>query len=124
MMFQEHPNLDVFVVSSYASLFQLLLQPVFLPLTLLFNQTGGLPFLDYIRDGFMYDHLFFTASNSFSLFSRCFVGKTPAVSHNNCTPDPYPYLIYIGINICYNVLLLLITKNASALLRCTRVAFN
>lgn len=53
-LFIEEPGLDIFVVNSTASLFQLLLQPLFLPLTLLFNQTMGLPFSDYIRDGFMY----------------------------------------------------------------------
>jgi len=46
----------------------------------------------------------------------CFVGKTPPSTANDCAVNPYPYLIYIVINIVYNVLVLMITKRASALL--------
>jgi len=49
---------------------------------------------------------------------RCFAGITPPSTGNDCSSNPYPYLIYIGINIIFNLLILMITKRASALLGC------
>jgi len=100
LLFREKPDLDVFIVNSHGSLFQLILQPVFLPLTLIFNQTGGKPLSQFISEGF-----------------QCFGGTTPAGVHDtNCSPNPYPYLVYITINLVFNIMLLMITKKASALL--------
>jgi len=100
LVFVRRPKLDIFVVNSSSSLFQLLLWPVFLPLTLLFNQTGGLPFGTYLMDGF-----------------KCFVGQYDFApgSPYDCRAMPYPFLIYIAFNLAYNVALLLLLKQASAL---------
>jgi hypothetical protein len=100
LVFRKRPKLDIFVVNSNSSLFQLLLWPIFLPLTLLFNQTGGMPFGQYLKDGMM-----------------CFVGKYqfPPNSPYSCSSMPYPFLIYMAFNLGYNISLLLLLKEASAL---------
>ncbi len=117
MVFRGHPDIDIFVINSHSSLFQFFFQPLFLPLTILFERTMGLPFLVYIRDAFVYAHLVWSISHN-----RCFVGINPSGSITDCTIDPYPYLIYITINIIFNLLLLMITKKASAVL--TFMAFQ
>lgn len=99
-VFSRRPKLDIFVVNSHGSMFQLALWPIFLPLTLLFNQTGGEPFAQYIKNGFL-----------------CFVGKYhfPPDSGYDCSSMPWPFLVYIAFNLGYNVALLLLLKKASAL---------
>jgi len=102
LLFMEKPDLDLFIVNSHGSLFQLVLQPVFLPLTLLFNQTHGQPLSQFIIDGF-----------------QCFGAKTPQGATKDsldCSPNPYPWIVYISINLAFNILLLMVTKKASALL--------
>jgi len=98
LLFRSH-DFDLFVVNSHGSLFQLITFPIYLPLAIIFNQTRGQPLNEYIVNGF-----------------NCFVGKTPPGSKFDCSPDPYPYIIYIGINLVYNLLLLLLVKRASAVL--------
>eukprot|EP01129_Flabellula_baltica_P007313 TRINITY_DN2826_c0_g1_i2.p1 TRINITY_DN2826_c0_g1~~TRINITY_DN2826_c0_g1_i2.p1 ORF type:complete len:261 (+),score=34.76 TRINITY_DN2826_c0_g1_i2:79-861(+) len=94
-------GLDLFIVNTHASLFQLVWQPIYLPMAVLLGSTGGRPILEYIRDGF-----------------ECFIGITPAseIIANRCEVDPYPYFIYIAINLSFNIILLLVLKRASALL--------
>jgi len=92
-------DFDLFIVNSHGSLFQLISFPFFLPLAILFDQTQGQPLLTYIINGFY-----------------CFIGKTPVGSKFDCSPDPYPYVVYIGINLIYNLLLLMLVKYASAVL--------
>uniref|UniRef100_A0A6B2L7Q2 EamA domain-containing protein n=1 Tax=Arcella intermedia TaxID=1963864 RepID=A0A6B2L7Q2_9EUKA len=99
LLFMQNRNLDVFIVNSHGSLFQLLLQPIFLPLTLLFNQTEGKPFIDYMAAGF-----------------QCFSGITVSDYKIDCSHNPYPYLVYIAFNLTFNILLLMVTKYASALM--------
>lgn len=40
----------------------------------------------------------------------------PPWTDNDCSSNPYPYLVYIVINILFNVCILMITKRSSALL--------
>lgn len=99
LVFQKRRKLDIFVVNSTSSLFGLLLWPIFLPLTLLFGQTNGMPFGKYMLDGLY-----------------CFVGKYEMTSSKfDCTSMPYPWLVYMAFNLAYNVALLLLLKKASAL---------
>uniref|UniRef100_A0A6B2L801 EamA domain-containing protein n=1 Tax=Arcella intermedia TaxID=1963864 RepID=A0A6B2L801_9EUKA len=101
-------GIDLFVVNSHTSFFQMLLIPLFIPLTIPFDQTNGKPLDEYIRNGL-----------------RCFAGYTPPpnafsssvdpdISH--CDLDPYPYIVYISINLIYNVLILILIKVASGVL--------
>jgi len=101
LMFREKPGLDIFIVNSHGSLFQLLFQPIFLPITLLFPGVLGSSsnLLDYVHDGF-----------------GCFAGTTPIGDKKSCGLNPYPYLIYAAFNLIFNILLLTVTKEASALL--------
>jgi len=101
-MFRKERNLDLFVVNSASSLFQLLWWPLMIPLTVVLHQTGNTPLLTFVHDGF-----------------ECLSGKTPTVSGTHmeldCTPNPYPYLVYIGVNLVFNIFVLLLIKRASAL---------
>jgi drug/metabolite transporter (DMT)-like permease len=101
LMFREKPGLDIFIVNSHGSLFQLLFQPIFLPITLLFPGVLGpsTNLLNFVHDGF-----------------GCFGGTTPHGDKKTCVNNPYPYLIYAGFNLIFNILLLMVTKDASALL--------
>jgi len=100
LVFMKKKDLDIFVVNSHTSLFQLVLWPIFVPLTLLFKQTGSQPLLIYVKHGF-----------------ECFVGMTPDDhSTQDCSSYPWPYVIYISINLLFNIVLLVLLKRASALL--------
>eukprot|EP01120_Amphizonella_sp_Union-15-10_P001745 TRINITY_DN11894_c0_g1_i1.p1 TRINITY_DN11894_c0_g1~~TRINITY_DN11894_c0_g1_i1.p1 ORF type:complete len:413 (-),score=20.58 TRINITY_DN11894_c0_g1_i1:17-1255(-) len=102
-IFKMQPDLDVFVVNSLASTFQLVLWPVFVPITLLFDQTHGLPLLKYVEYGF-----------------KCFVGgvlpELPGNGNQDCSPNPWPYFVYISINLFFNITLLVLLKSSSSLL--------
>lgn len=100
MVFVYRPKLDIFVVNSSGSLFQLVLWPLFLPLTLLFDQTGGEPFGEYLKNGFL-----------------CFAGqyKFAPGSPYDCSSMPWPFVVYIVFNLAFNISLLLLLKRASAL---------
>lgn len=100
LVFKSRKKLDIFVVNSTSSLFGLLLWPIFLPLTLLFDQTDGKPFGRYIIDGLY-----------------CFMGRNEFGENSSydCSVMPYPWLAYMAFNLSYNIALLLLLKRASAL---------
>jgi drug/metabolite transporter (DMT)-like permease len=100
-LFREKPGLDIFIVNSHGSLFQLLFQPIFLPITLIFpGVIDPSPNLgSFVTDGF-----------------GCFSGHTPVGDRLTCKDNPWPYLIYACFNLVFNILLLMVTKEASALL--------
>jgi hypothetical protein len=99
LVFKEKPGLDLFVLSTHTAIFQLLFYPLFVPISVLLKQTGSQGLIQYIRDGF-----------------SCFIGITPdTLLPGTCSPDPYPYLVYIAMNIGYNIALLWLLKIASAL---------
>jgi len=92
-------GLDIFIVNSHGSFFQLIFQPLFVPICVLLGATKNAPIFDYIRDGF-----------------SCFIGNTPPGQKVPCDYSMVIYFIYILFNLTYNILLLLIVKRASALL--------
>jgi len=100
LLFRKKPDLDVFIVNSHNSLFQFLLQPLFIPITFLINphQTAGQSLPVYLQGAF-----------------DCFGGITPtwAPQGADCSPDPWPYIIYIAINIVFNISILTFVKEAS-----------
>jgi hypothetical protein len=100
LLFRKKSDLDVFIVNSHNSLFQFLLQPLFIPITFLINphQTAGKPLTVYLQGAF-----------------DCFGGITPtwAPPGADCSPDPWPYIIYIIINIVFNISILTFVKEAS-----------
>jgi len=98
LIFKKEKNLELFVVNTMGSLFQLLWWPLMVPITLLLHQTRGLPLMTYVHYGFM-----------------CFTGHTPKESSADCGPMPYPYIAYISVNVLFNVSLLMLLKRASAL---------
>jgi len=100
LLFREKPGLDIFIVNSHGSLFQLLFQPIFLPITLIFPGVLGPSsnLLQFVSDGF-----------------GCWVGVTPNLDKETCKNNPWPYLIYACFNLAFNILLLMVTKEASAL---------
>jgi len=97
---KEAKDLDLFIVNSHGSLFQLLFQPLFIPLCVLLGVTDGAPIGKYLIDGL-----------------NCFIGNTPdGLKPHTCDYSLISYLIYIGVNLTYNILLLLLVKQASSLL--------
>eukprot|EP00759_Apiculatamorpha_spiralis_P032652 PhF_6_TR34127/c0_g1_i1/m.49816 len=110
VVFLNNPGIDIFIVNSHGSLWQLLLTPIFLPLTLLFNQTSGQSLGTYIENGL-----------------SCFVGETPDANKGvvDCSllakplwtwlPIAFPYLCYMVCNVVFNISLLFVVKYASAL---------
>jgi len=80
-------------------LFQLIFQPLFIPLCVVLGATNNIPLGTYIADGL-----------------SCFVGITPAGVKNSCDYSTIIYAIYIVVNLTYNILLLLLVKRASSLL--------
>jgi len=102
LVFIQKPDLELFMVNSHASLFQLMWWPIFLPLTLLFGQTDGQNLWDYVYHGF-----------------ECFVSITPDDGEDHdpdCSSMPIPYVIYICFNLAFNVFLLILLRKASSLL--------
>jgi len=103
LLFRKKKDLDIFIVNSHNSLFQFLLQPLFIPLTFLLNphQTGGQPLTVYLTGAF-----------------QCFVGITPKwlPAGRDCSPDPWPYLIYISFNLIFNISILTFVKEASVVI--------
>lgn len=104
LVFIQKPDLELFVVNSHASLFQLLWWPVFLPMTLipLLNQTDDQSLPDYVYHGF-----------------QCFFSITPDDGEDHdpdCSSMPIPYLVYIVFNLSFNIFLLILLRRASSLL--------
>jgi len=97
---REKEGMDLFIVNSHGSLFQLIFQPLFIPLCIVLGVTNGISLDQYIADGM-----------------RCFVGITPeGLAPNTCQYSLITYLIYIVINLTFNILLLLLVKKATSLL--------
>jgi len=98
MIFKREKELDIFVVNSTSSMFQILWWPVALPITIWLGQTAGMPIKIYLKAAW-----------------TCFTGGEPDDDFNiDCHINPYPYLIYVALNLLFNVFLLLLIKRASA----------
>eukprot|EP01103_Thecamoeba_quadrilineata_P009862 TRINITY_DN2006_c0_g1_i1.p1 TRINITY_DN2006_c0_g1~~TRINITY_DN2006_c0_g1_i1.p1 ORF type:complete len:334 (-),score=26.46 TRINITY_DN2006_c0_g1_i1:10-1011(-) len=104
LIFIYNKDLDLFVVNTTGSLFQLILSPFMVPLSFLFDSSlDGYSFYDFLKYG-----------------ARCFVGVNPPMNESetgiaDCDYNPWPYLVYIIINIIFNISLLALLKKASAL---------
>lgn len=46
----------------------------------------------------------------------CFIGQSPPDRSTDCSPMPYPYLVYIAFNLCFNTAILFLVKWASSVL--------
>jgi len=106
MIFIEQPNLNIFVVNSFSSLWQLLFTILFLPIV-------SIP-------GFSPDTKSFSQLPDFiRTASSCFVGITLDQSRdpsNHCDPMPWPAVIYMAFNIGQNIFMLMVVKYGSAVL--------
>jgi len=102
-VFSINRDLDVFVLQSFGSIFQLIWTPIFSPLSFVIDMTitQGMPFRSYLMNALV-----------------CFGGH--AVSNNmsdmNCSYNPFPYMVYIVFNICFNIGFILVLRKASAVL--------
>lgn len=94
---QSHMDLDIFVVNTIGSCFTLLFTFILLPFVV---NPGHVEFSQIPRD--MGDAI------------SCFIGNSPV--GEDCSGDPYLPLMYISINICYNIAFLLLVKYGGALL--------
>jgi len=96
MVFAQYPGdkMDIFVVNSFDSIWQLVFTVGFLPFLGLgvvkFDDMG-----DYIHDGF-----------------KCLVG----MPHHECDGMPWPTVIYISVNLTWNICILLLVKYGGAVL--------
>jgi len=95
-------GLDIFIVNTHGSLFQLLFQPIFIPLCVILKATNGVPLYQYVVDGL-----------------TCFTGVTPegqGLKPDACNYSYIIYFIYVSVNLSFNILLLLLVKKTSSLL--------
>lgn len=97
--YYQHIDLDIFVVSAYANVFQLLFTFLFFPLSAI-PHLGKIP-LNQLPSQF---------TNGF----RCYAGIS---SHDadHCVGAPYAANLYIIINVFYNVAMISLLKSAGAL---------
>eukprot|EP01025_Chloroclados_australasicus_P031646 TRINITY_DN3198_c0_g1_i1.p1 TRINITY_DN3198_c0_g1~~TRINITY_DN3198_c0_g1_i1.p1 ORF type:complete len:344 (+),score=26.20 TRINITY_DN3198_c0_g1_i1:106-1137(+) len=89
--------LDLFVVNTWSSISQGIFTILFIPIL---SQLRGIPLSQlpaYVRDG-----------------SQCFMGITP-VCGGDCTGAPLLPLLYVAVNIVFNVVVLYILRTAGSL---------
>lgn len=129
-------SLDVFIVNSHGSLFQLLLQPAIIPLAFLINPNLlavfksepdiHVNFSTYLYVAFSCfgginrnsSILNTTLADMSSLHAVADVGSSLAATSRagDCSPMPYPYLIYIAINLTMNISFLFFVRHTTALM--------
>jgi len=99
LIFKKNKDLDIFVVNTAGSIFQLFFWPALIFVAIALDQTHGLPLSTYIEYGFL-----------------CFTGKNPPSSmRHQCGPMPYPYIAYIVNNLIFNISFLVLIRKASTL---------
>src|SRR3954467_15581516 len=95
------PDMDIFVVNSMDSLFQLMFTLLFLPLIAV-PGFGAIKFSDfgsYINEGF-----------------HCLVGISLNEKESSCDGMPYATIIYVCVNLSWNISILLLVKKGGAVL--------
>jgi len=106
MIFKEHKDLNIFVVNSFSSLWQLVFTVLFLPIV-------SIP-------GFSPDTKSFSELPNFVVVAfNCFIGNTldeKRALKNSCHPMPWPAVIYMAFNIGQNIFMLIVVKYGSAVL--------
>lgn len=114
MVFSKMPKMDIFIVNTFGSIFQLIFSFLLLPVVSI-PGLGKVPFNQL--PGFVAEA------------SQCFVGITPqscidAHADCNCHGEPWATLIYMGINLSWNISLLLLLKNGGAVFTFISVAVS
>ncbi|KNH08616.1 transmembrane protein [Perkinsela sp. CCAP 1560/4] len=114
VIFMKCPKLDIFIVNLHASLWQAILSPVMITLTVTFNimlkQTQQKSFSDFLLNGI---YCILAQKNRMEDDQiRCSALREPLWPS---LPFTLPYFCYISCNLCLNVSLVLLVKNASAL---------
>lgn len=93
--------MDIFVVNSMDSLFQLIFTLLFLPLVAV-PGFGAIKFSDfgsYISDG-----------------AHCLVGISTDPTQSTCDGMPWATMIYVAVNLSWNISILLLVKKGGAVL--------
>jgi len=98
MVFTEMPKMDIFVVNSFDSFWQLIFSLLMFPLVLIpgFSSVSFDTIGDYILDG-----------------ASCIIGFTPT-PEDDCTGEPWLMMIYVFVNLSWNISLLLLLKKGGA----------
>jgi hypothetical protein len=98
MVFTELPKMDIFVVNSFDSFWQLIFSVLMFPLVLIpgFSTVSFDKIGDYIPDG-----------------ASCLAGFTPT-PQDDCSGEPWLMMIYVCVNLSWNISLLLLLKKGGA----------
>uniref|UniRef100_A0A7S4UN02 EamA domain-containing protein n=1 Tax=Paramoeba aestuarina TaxID=180227 RepID=A0A7S4UN02_9EUKA len=114
VLFMKYPKLDIFIVNLHASLWQAILSPFLITLTvsfnLMLNQTQQQTFRDFLLNGIYC--ILVQRNRMQDEHIRCEALREPLFP---ALPFTLPYVCYICCNLCLNVSLVLLVKNASAL---------
>jgi len=101
-VFHDMPKMDIFIVNSMDSIFQLIFTLALFPIVMI-PGFGGIPF----------DQLFVFIQQS----SYCFAGQNIVYPYQDtCLGEPYLTLLYVVINLTWNICLLLLLKQGGAVL--------
>jgi len=100
LVFTEKPNMDIFVVNSFDSFWQLIFSILLFPLVLIpgFSSVSFNNISDYIPHG-----------------ASCLIGFTPT-SADDCNGEPWIMMMYVSVNLSWNISLLLLLKKGGAVL--------
>lgn len=98
MVFTELPKMDIFVVNSFDSFWQLIFSVLMFPLVLVpgFSSVSFHEIGDYIPNG-----------------ASCLVGFTPT-PQDDCSGEPWLMMMYVCVNLSWNISLLLLLKKGGA----------
>jgi len=101
-VFHDMPKMDIFIVNSMDSIFQLIFTLALFPIVMI-PGFGGVPFNQLFE--------FITQS------SYCFAGQNIVYPYaDSCKGEPYLTLFYVAINLTWNISLLLLLKKGGAVL--------
>lgn len=108
LVFTQYKGLDIFIVNSFDSLWQLVFSVLYFPLVLI-PHFGKIPFQElpyFVADA-----------------AQCIVGispqlppGTPVTNQHSCFGEPYLLIVYIGVNLSWNISLLYLLKKGGAVL--------
>ena len=114
VLFVAHPELDVFIVNLHASLWQAILSPILITLTvsfnILLNQTQQQGFYDFLLNGMQC--ILLQRNRMPDNVIQCSALRKPLWPR---LPISLPYVCYITCNLCLNISLINLVKKASSL---------
>jgi len=99
-LFLDNPDLDIFIVNSQNTIFQILAVPILCVIAYSMNAK-------FFPEGT-------TISSFFDFGFSCMIGQSNSVQ-SNCPWTPKLYPIYISVNFLFNIALLWLVKRSSAL---------